>query len=88
MHRCTSDCPRVTPGQAHCTVCGRTFGGVTGFDKHRFKTGAGRFRGPMAICLDPGSFGYVERDGVWREPMDHKKVAMFRARIEGTRGRR
>jgi len=80
LSRCIDRCPKPTPFQAHCKVCHRSFGGVTGFDKHRFKIGW-RTRGPMAICLDPGSFGYVERDGIWREPMDHQKVAMFRARV-------
>lgn len=84
---CTSDCPKVTPAQAHCTVCHRTFGGVSGFDKHRHKL-RHKETGPMATCLDPGAFGYVERDGIWREPMDHAKVAQFRARVAGTRGRK
>lgn len=85
---CTSDCPRVTPGQAHCTVCHRTFGGVSGFDRHRHKRRGNPEVGSMATCIDPGAFGYVERDGVWREPMDHNKVAMFRNRVAGTRGRK
>lgn len=85
MPRCTDRCLKPTPFQAHCTVCHRTFGGVKGFDQHRHKIGH-RTRGPMAICVDPGSFGFVERDGVWREPMDHQKVAMFRARVGGKRG--
>lgn len=59
-------------------LCHRTFGGVRGFDRHRRN---GR-------CLDPGQFGYVERDGIWREPMDHQKVATFRARVAGKEGRR
>lgn len=42
----------------------------------------------MATCIDPGAFGYVERDGVWREPMDHVAVARFRSRVAGTRGRK
>jgi hypothetical protein len=46
-----------------------TFGGVGGFDLHR--------RG--GVCHVPP--GYVERDGVWREPMDHDKVAEFKERV-------
>jgi hypothetical protein len=44
---------------AHCPTCHRTFGGVTGFDKHR----------SHGECLDPATLGLVERDGVWRAPM-------------------
>ncbi len=86
LSRCTDGCKNPTPAQAHCKTCHRTFGGVTGFDQHRHKLGH-RQVGPMAICLDPGSFGYVERDGVWREPMDHQKVALFNSRVHGKRGR-
>jgi len=85
LSRCTDRCLRPTPFQAHCTTCHRTFGGVKGFDQHRQKVRAPRNSGPMAVCIDPGAFGHVERDGIWREPMDHKKVAMFRARVEGKR---
>lgn len=41
-----------------------TFGGVTGFDKHR-KDGR---------CLDPADIGFEERDLVWREPMSNRKT--------------
>lgn len=75
MSKCDDRCLRPTPFQAHCSVCHRHFGGVTGFDKHRVG----------GMCLDPGSFGYVERDGIWREPMDHAKVAEFRNRVRGRR---
>lgn len=56
---CSPTCRQPSPFMAHCSVCHRTFGGVTGFDAHR-KDGA---------CLDPSALGYVERDGVWRTPM-------------------
>lgn len=57
---CTRGCRRPTPAQAHCSVCHRTFGGHWGFDKHRTE---GR-------CLDPSHIGMVERDRVWRTPME------------------
>lgn len=75
MSHCTDRCLRPTPFQAHCSQCHRHFGGVKGFDRHRVN----------GHCIDPGAFGHVERDGIWREPMDHNKVAMFRARVEGKR---
>lgn len=51
--------PRPTPSQAHCTVCHETFGGVTGFDKHR-KDG---------WCQNPASVDLVADDrGIWRWP--------------------
>lgn len=55
---CKVKCGRVTPSQAHCGVCHRTFGGVTGFDRHR-KDGE---------CLTPESFGLEFRNGAWRFP--------------------
>jgi hypothetical protein len=60
-----------TPFQAQCSVCCRIFGGVGGFDKHRY----------YGQCRDPEPLGYVERDGVWREPMDHEKVEAFKKRV-------
>lgn len=56
---CTPTCHKPTPAQAHCTVCHRTFGGVSGFDAHR-RNGQ---------CLDPVTLGMIERDRVWRTPM-------------------
>lgn len=71
--------PRPTPSQAGCSVCSRLFGGVEGFDTHRFN----------GTCRDPSPFGYVQDErGVWRRPMDQEKVAMFKARVAGTRGRK
>lgn len=81
VSKCREDCIRPTPFQAHCSVCHRHFGGVSTFDAHRVN----------GACVDPGSILrdgeplYAERDGIWREPMAHDKVAMFRARVEGTR---
>lgn len=57
------------------TLCHRTFGGVTGFDQHRSN----------GNCLNPASFEYVERDGVWRRPVDHEEVQAFKDRVRGTR---
>ena len=57
------------------TLCHRHFGGVYAFDKHRVN----------GHCLDPGMFEYVERDGVWRRPVDHEEVQAFKDRVRGTR---
>lgn len=59
-------------------MCHRTFGGIRGFDLHR--------RG--GECSDPSTFGFVERDRVWRDEMDQEKVELFRNRVRGTRGRK
>lgn len=49
--------PAPTPSQAQCPTCRRTFGGVTGFDRHR-RNGA---------CLDPVALGMTQDGkGVWR----------------------
>lgn len=56
-------CVAPSPSQAHCggAGCHITFGGVTGFDKHR-KDGR---------CLPPASIGLVaDAHGVWRKPLD------------------
>jgi len=72
-NRCGDDCVRPTPSQAHCGArsCGRTFGGVKGFDAHR-KDGN---------CLDPAMLGMVRNDaGVWRTPMtDEDRARRFPA---------
>lgn len=58
MHKCSHDC---TSGwgasrRAHCSGCGRNFGGLTAFDKHRDE----------GKCLDPESLGLVRNDkGDW-----------------------
>lgn len=57
--RCDSRCVRPTPSQAHCAVCGETFGGVWNFDRHR-KDG---------WCLNPESLSMTpDHRGVWRMP--------------------
>jgi len=51
---------------ARCThrTCGRTFGGLTGFDRHlRWLDIA-----PWLECLDPTEVGLSEADGVWVRP--------------------
>lgn len=60
MTTCGGCAARWTPaGAAHCAACHRTFGGVTGFDRHRTADGA---------CRSPASLGLDERDGIWRAP--------------------
>ena len=75
--------PSPTPSQAGCSVCSRLFGGVSGFDDHRaFDDHRNR------VCLDPAEIGYIQDErGVWRRPMDQEKVAMFKERVRGARGR-
>lgn len=57
---CGQECGAVTPAQAHCSACHRTFGGVSGFDRHR--------RG--GVCLDPEGLGMTLKGSVWRTAMD------------------
>lgn len=58
--RCDDSCVKPTPSQAHCSVCGTTFGGVWAFDQHRSN----------GWCLDPAKIGYApDSKGVWRKPM-------------------
>lgn len=68
MSKCTEECKRPTPSQAHCPTCHRTFGGVRGFDVHRVR----------GECRNPADFGYVERDGVWRRPVAADDPALQR----------
>jgi len=82
--RCTPECKKPTPFQAHCSVCHRTFGGISGFDRHR-KSKNQADPDSDRYCLDPTTFGYVEREQVWREPMDQDKIAKFVARVHGDR---
>lgn len=45
---------------AHCATCHRTFGAVTGFDRHRRR----------GVCVDPETIPeLVLRNGVWRKAM-------------------
>ena len=70
---CVPTCVRPTPAQAHCAAadCHRTFGSVTGFDRHR-RDGA---------CVDPATLGMSETGGVWRIPVpeaDRARLARIR----------
>jgi hypothetical protein len=70
--QCTDACVKPSASQAHCTVCHRTFGGVSGFDKHRRD---GR-------CIDPETLGMRLTDvGVWRFPISDEE----RERLAGLR---
>jgi len=54
---CTPTCVKPSPTNAHCGACHQTFGGVTGFDRHR--------RG--GECLTARDIGmHADRNGVWR----------------------
>lgn len=65
---CPDTCRRPTPAQAHCTICHRTFGGVTGFDQHRHN----------GACHNPINLGMIERDGIWRNPMEEHAAERLR----------
>lgn len=57
---CLTDCIKPSPSQAHCGACHTTFGGVSGFDRHR-RDGQ---------CLTPDAIGYTpDTRGVYRAPM-------------------
>jgi hypothetical protein len=59
--RCDSTCRKPNGNQAHCTVCGGTFGTVGNFDLHRRN----------GWCINPEDIGlYVNVHGVWTRPMD------------------
>ena len=65
---CRVTCRRPSPSMAHCGVCHRTFGGVTGFDLHRHHEATRVQTGNR--CADPAVLGMQEHNGVWRQPMD------------------
>ena len=55
-------CPPPLPvgtNRCRCTACGRSFGGVGGFDAHQ------RLHDGELTCLDPATLGMVERGGWW-----------------------
>lgn len=67
---CTTTCVQPSPSQAHCgSGCHRTFGSVSGFDRHRR---AGQ-------CLDPSTFTghaamHLDRNGIWRYDGGHRRA--------------
>lgn len=70
---CTTTCVQPSPSQCHCGACHITFGGLSGFDRHR-RDGQ---------CLTPEAIGYV-RDprGVYRAPITDEQ----RQRLAALRG--
>jgi hypothetical protein len=69
---CRADCVAPSKTQCHCgSGCHRTFGSITGFDKHRRD---GR-------CLDPDLAGlamHLDAKGVWRIDGDRTAIAFGR----------
>ncbi|MCW2768527.1 MAG: hypothetical protein JWO11_4486 [Nocardioides sp.] len=59
---CTVGCLKPTPSQAHCSACHRTFGSVTGFDRHR----RGGVCANPATLMPPSHVMHRDRNGVWR----------------------
>lgn len=54
---CADTCVKPSPTNAHCSACHRTFGGITGFDRHR--------RGGQ--CLSPLTLDmHADHNGIWR----------------------
>ena len=68
--RCTEPCIRPAPSQAHCTVCHRTFGGASNFDRHRRD----------GWCTDPAELGMEpNKRGIWVNPMSDQARAILTA---------
>lgn len=77
--RCGDTCRRPTGGsQAHCSVCHRTFGGVSQFDRHRRD----------GWCLDPTTLGFVDHGGLWTTPEGHAKRAQLTEDRRAARARK
>ena len=69
--RCWPSCPTLTPSDAHCSVCHRTFGRVGGFDRHRSD----------GWCIDPGQLDMViNTRGRWVSPMSAQDAARLQRR--------
>jgi hypothetical protein len=67
---CNGTCTQPTPSQAHCGACHTTFGGVSGFDRHR-RDGQ---------CLTPAEIGYTDDGrGVYRAPITNAARERFAA---------
>jgi hypothetical protein len=65
---CTSECRKPSGRMAHCGACHRTFGGITGFDRHR-KGG---------VCNEPTSVGLRDASGIWRDAEPHPLSRRYR----------
>lgn len=50
---------KAVPAGLHCGVCHDTFGGLSGFEKHR-KDG---------WCLNPAELNMELKEGIWRQPL-------------------
>ena len=67
---CTTTCIQPSPSQAHCGACHVTFGGITGFDRHR----------RHGQCLTPEAIGHTDNGrGVYRLPMTEARAAQLAA---------
>jgi hypothetical protein len=53
--------------RCRCSVCGRTFRNLAGFDAHRPDRGG---------CGDPAAAGLVERGGIWATPEGHAQMEL------------
>lgn len=73
--RCTPDCRRPSPNQAHCTVCHLTFRALSLFDAHRLN----------GWCLDPAALGMVESAGLWATPEGHDQMRANAERLAQVR---
>lgn len=73
---CRPACIQPSPSNAHCSACHVTFGGITGFDRHRR---AGQ-------CLNPRDLDmHSDHNGVWRmaAPDPTMRTAWPQAEAEG-----
>lgn len=66
---CTDECHKPSPFQAHCSVCHRSFTGVTWFDLHRVG----------GTCRELGDL--VEVDGLWATAESHANRELLTARL-------
>lgn len=67
MNHCPR-CSTVTGSQFHCGVCHQTFGGLRSFTRHRIGNLGHR------TCVAPSEIGLVNRNDVWREPIDENSL--------------
>jgi hypothetical protein len=57
---CLSTCIQPSPSNAHCSACHVTFGGITGFDRHRR---GGECIAPSGLDMHPDGRGVWRMDG-------------------------